>query len=122
MVLVYFELTPDYFFAVFKNLFTWMFVDNDLRMLSRFSLQYLTKKLGVDPIVYGYLETTFAILQLVGGPLFGRFGDLFGGRYAFLLAFASAAASYGILGISYNVPMVFLSRLPVIFMHAAQGM
>lgn len=27
---------------------------------------WLTKKLGVDSTVYGYLETTFAVLQLCG--------------------------------------------------------
>ena len=27
---------------------------------------WLTKKLGVDTTVYGYLETTFAVLQLCG--------------------------------------------------------
>ncbi len=83
--------------------------------------QYLTKKLGVDPVMYGYLQTTFAILQLGGGPIFGRFGDLFGGRAALALAFVSSSLTYGILGLSYNIPVLFMSRLPVIFMHAMQG-
>ena len=86
-----------------------------------FLFQYLTKKLGVDPILYGYLEMTFAVFQLAGGPLFGRFGDLFGGRAAFTLAFTSAAATYGLLGVSYNIPVLFISRIPSLFMHAMQG-
>ncbi|XP_071109806.1 solute carrier family 22 member 18-like [Haliotis cracherodii] len=85
------------------------------------TLPYLSKKLGVDPVMFGYLQTTFAIVQLAGGPLFGRFGDLFGGRAAMTLAFLSAALSYFILGMSTSVPILFLSRLPSLFMHAMQG-
>ena len=47
--------------------------------------QYLSKKLGADPVVFGYLQTTFAVVQLCGGPIFGRFGDVFGSRAALVL-------------------------------------
>ncbi len=83
--------------------------------------QYLTKKLGVDPVVFGYLQTTFAVFQLVGGPVFGRFGDMYGGRAAMTLAFMSATLSYGLTGLAVSVPLLFLSRLPSVFMHAMQG-
>ncbi|CAH1774902.1 unnamed protein product, partial [Owenia fusiformis] len=85
------------------------------------TLPYLTKKLGVDAVIYGYLQTTFAVVQLCGGPLYGRFGDLFGGQAALVLAFGAAAISYAILGVSYSIPVLFLSRLPSVFMHAMQG-
>ncbi|XP_062568913.1 solute carrier family 22 member 18-like [Saccostrea cucullata] len=85
------------------------------------TLPYLTKKLGVDPVFFGYLQTTFAVVQLCGGPVYGRFGDMFGGRAAMALAFASASASYFLLGIADNFFSLFLSRLPSIFMHAMQG-
>ncbi|KAK3722070.1 hypothetical protein QZH41_019830 [Actinostola sp. cb2023] len=84
-------------------------------------LPYLSKKLGADPVVFGYLQTTFAVVQLCGGPIFGRFGDIFGSRAALALAFCAAAMSYGILGISSTVTMLFLSRLPSVFMHSMQG-
>ena len=83
--------------------------------------QYLSKKLGADPVVFGYLQTTFAVVQLCGGPIFGRFGDIFGSRAALVLAFAAAAMSYSILGLASTVSMLFLSRLPSVFMHAMQG-
>ncbi|XP_078664646.1 solute carrier family 22 member 18-like [Branchiostoma floridae x Branchiostoma belcheri] len=85
------------------------------------ALPYLTKKLGVDPVVYGYLQTTFAVVQLCGGPLFGRFGDLFGTRSALVLAFSAAAMSYGILGMADGMLLLFLSRLPSFLMHSMQG-
>ncbi|GFR98816.1 solute carrier family 22 member 18-like [Elysia marginata] len=82
---------------------------------------YLTKQLGADPVTFGYLQTTFAVVQLAGGPLFGRFGDLFGSRQAMMLAFASASLSYFLLFISSSIPLLFVSRLPSVFMHAMQG-
>ncbi|XP_035660071.1 solute carrier family 22 member 18-like [Branchiostoma floridae] len=85
------------------------------------ALPYLTKKLGVDPVVYGYLQTTFAVVQLCGGPLFGRFGDLFGTRSALVLAFSAAAMSYGLLGMAEGMLLLFLSRLPSFLMHSMQG-
>ncbi|XP_067659030.1 solute carrier family 22 member 18-like [Haliotis asinina] len=85
------------------------------------TLPYLSKKLGVDPVMFGYLQTTFAVVQLAGGPLFGRFGDLFGGRAAMTLAFLSSTLSYFLLGMSTNIPILFISRLPSLFMHAMQG-
>lgn len=84
-------------------------------------LPYLSKKLGADPVVFGYLQTTFAVVQLCGGPIFGRFGDIFGSRAALVLSFAAAALSYSILGLASTVSMLFLSRLPSVFMHAMQG-
>ena len=83
--------------------------------------QYLTKKLGVDPVMFGYLQTTFAITQLAGGPLFGQFGDKMGGQAAMILAFFSASLSYFLLGIAGTFFMLFISRLPSVFMHAMQG-
>ncbi|CAL1535727.1 unnamed protein product [Lymnaea stagnalis] len=82
---------------------------------------YLSKELGADPVVFGYLQTTFALVQLAGGPLFGRFGDLFGSRLAMMLSFLAAASSYLLLGLSTNMPLLFLSRLPSVFMHAMQA-
>ncbi|GFO04586.1 solute carrier family 22 member 18 [Plakobranchus ocellatus] len=82
---------------------------------------YLTRRLGADPLTFGYLQTTFAVVQLAGGPLFGRFGDLCGSRQAMTLAFASAGLSYFLLAIASSIPLLFLSRLPSIFMHAMQA-
>lgn len=84
-------------------------------------MPYLSKKLGADPVVFGYLQTTFALVQLCGGPIIGRFGDIFGSRAALVLSFAAAALTYSILGLASSVTMLFVSRLPSVFMHAMQG-
>ncbi|ELU12622.1 hypothetical protein CAPTEDRAFT_166600 [Capitella teleta] len=85
------------------------------------ALPYLTKKLGLDPVFFGYLQTTFAVVQLCGGPLFGRFGDIYGARAAMVLAFVSASLSYSILGFADSTFLLFLSRFPSVFMHAMQA-
>ncbi|XP_043914951.1 solute carrier family 22 member 18-like [Protopterus annectens] len=84
-------------------------------------IPYLVKKMGLSLVWFGYLQTTFGILQLIGGPVFGRFGDLFGARTALTISSMSAAVCFFLLGISSNVTLLFLSRTPSIFMHGLPG-
>ncbi|KFW12056.1 Solute carrier family 22 member 18, partial [Fulmarus glacialis] len=82
---------------------------------------YLAKSLGLDSVGFGYLQTTFGVLQLVGGPIFGRFADQFGTRAALILSCASGSAFFLVMSISTSIPLLFLSRLPAVFMHGLPG-
>ncbi|XP_041472765.1 solute carrier family 22 member 18-like [Lytechinus variegatus] len=84
-------------------------------------LPYLSKKFNMDMVTFGYLQTFFSGIMLVGGPIYGRFGDIYGGRAALGLAYLSAAAIYGILGVASSSMMIFVSRIPSLFLHAYQG-
>ncbi|KFU94345.1 Solute carrier family 22 member 18, partial [Chaetura pelagica] len=84
-------------------------------------MPYLAKSLGLDSVGFGYLQTTFGVLQLVGGPIFGRFADQFGTRAALILSCASGSAFFLLTSISSNIPLLFLSRLPAVFMHGVPG-
>ncbi|NXD11823.1 S22AI protein, partial [Nothocercus nigrocapillus] len=84
-------------------------------------LPYLAKSLGLDSVGFGYLQTTFGVLQLVGGPIFGRFADQFGARVALILSCVSTSAFFLLLSISTSIPLLFLSRLPSVFMHGMPG-
>ncbi|XP_008503027.1 solute carrier family 22 member 18 isoform X1 [Calypte anna] len=84
-------------------------------------MPYLAKSLGLDSVGFGYLQTTFGVLQLVGGPIFGRFADRFGTRNALILSCASGSAFFLLTSISTNIPLLFLSRLPAVFMHGLPG-
>nr|XP_020480836.1 solute carrier family 22 member 18 isoform X2 [Monopterus albus] len=89
---------------------TWMFL--------QFSVTpYLAKKLGFDTLWIGYLQTTVGVIQLLGGPLFGRFADLFGARAALSLACSAAIASFLLLAIANHPAMLFIHKLPTVFMH-----
>ncbi|XP_052050702.1 solute carrier family 22 member 18 [Apodemus sylvaticus] len=85
-------------------------------------IPYLSRTLGLDSVSFGYLQTTFGVLQLLGGPVFGRFADQRGARAALSLSFLAASALYLLLVASCSpaLPGVFLlfaSRLPAVLMH-----
>ncbi|XP_054426730.1 solute carrier family 22 member 18 [Pteronotus mesoamericanus] len=85
-------------------------------------LPYLSRSLGLDTITFGYLQTTFGLLQLLGGPLFGRFADQHGARAAFTVSFLAASALYLLLAAACSpalpgVALLFASRLPALLMH-----
>lgn len=85
-------------------------------------LQYLSKKVGIDnPQNFGYLLTVFALGQLIGSPLFGRLGDLYGSRLALCSAFASSALSYALLVVADAAWVLYASRLVSLLMHVVQG-
>ncbi|XP_023262062.1 solute carrier family 22 member 18 [Seriola lalandi dorsalis] len=89
---------------------TWMFL--------QFSVTpYLAKKLGFDTLWFGYLQTMVGIIQLLGGPMFGRFADLFGARVALSLACASSIVFFLLLAIADHPAMLFIHKIPTVFMH-----
>lgn len=59
--------------------------------------------------------------MLLGGPLFGRFGDLFGAKAALVVAFISSLMFYFFMAIANSVEYLFLSRLCTFMMHAMHG-
>jgi len=85
------------------------------------TLPYLTKKLGADPVTFGQLQTVFAVVQLLGGPLYGRLGDLFGEKLALISAFVAAVLTYSLTAVSTSLPLLFLSRVPSVLLHVMQG-
>ncbi|KFW77216.1 Solute carrier family 22 member 18, partial [Phalacrocorax carbo] len=84
-------------------------------------MPYLAKSLGLDSVGFGYLQTTFGVLQLVGGPIFGRFADQFGTQTALILSCVSGSAFFLLMSISTSIPLLFLSRLPAVFMQGLPG-
>ena len=59
--------------------------------------------------------------MLLGGPLFGRFGDLFGARSALVVAFSSSFLTYAVLAVANSINALFLSRVCGFMMHAMHG-
>ena len=74
------------------------------------TLPYLTKTLGADPVIFGHLQTVFSVLQLLGGPVYGRIGDMYGERTALLIAFTSSILTYVMTFLSHSLPILFISR------------
>ncbi|XP_072495570.1 solute carrier family 22 member 18 [Notamacropus eugenii] len=84
-------------------------------------MPYLAKNLGLDSVGFGYLQTLFGVLQLLGGPIFGRFADQWGARAALTLSFLAASGFYLLLSFATNVPLLVASRIPALFMHVLPG-
>ncbi|XP_063145423.1 solute carrier family 22 member 18 [Candoia aspera] len=82
---------------------------------------YLATNLGLDAVEFGYLQTFFGILQLLGGPIFGRFADQFGTRTALILSYLAGSLCFLLLSMSISVPLLFLSRAPAVFIHGLPG-
>lgn len=82
---------------------------------------YLTRSLGVSPEMFGYIESTFAFYQLIGSPIFGRCGDVFGTRIVMMISELASTISYITLAVASNIGMLFLSRVPALAMHNLQG-
>uniref|UniRef100_A0A8C3TMP5 Organic cation transporter-like protein 2 n=1 Tax=Catharus ustulatus TaxID=91951 RepID=A0A8C3TMP5_CATUS len=91
------------------------------QQLQDFPIVYLAKSLGLDSVGFGYLQTIFGVLQLVGGYIFGRFADQFGARAALILSCASGSIFFLLISFATNIPLLFLSRLPSVFMHGMPG-
>jgi len=85
------------------------------------TLPYLTRSLGADPVTFGRLQTVFSLSQLVGGPIYGRLGDLLGERTALITAFTASLLTYTLTGLATSLPLLFLSRIPSVFLHVMQG-
>uniref|UniRef100_A0A3B3CY27 Organic cation transporter-like protein 2 n=1 Tax=Oryzias melastigma TaxID=30732 RepID=A0A3B3CY27_ORYME len=79
--------------------------------------QYLAKKLGFDTLWFGYLQTTVGLAQLIGGPVFGRFGDLFGARAALTLVCCANVVFFVLLALANHPILLFVHKIPTIFMH-----
>ncbi|XP_010765559.1 solute carrier family 22 member 18 [Notothenia coriiceps] len=89
---------------------TWMFL--------QFSVTpYLAKKLGFDTLWLGYLQTMVGLIQLLGGPMFGRFADIFGARAALSLSCSATIVFFLLLAIASSPAMLFLHKVPTVFMH-----
>src|SRR3989344_7079595 len=57
-------------------------------------LPFYALSLGAKPFELGMLTATFALMQLIFAPMFGKIGDKFGRKKVLLLGTAGFAVSY----------------------------
>ncbi|XP_036439815.1 solute carrier family 22 member 18 isoform X1 [Colossoma macropomum] len=82
---------------------------------------YLARRLGFDTLWFGYLQTTVGVIQLLGGPVFGRFADVFGARAALTVSSMASVVYFLLLAVADSTILLFLHKLPAVFMHALPG-
>ena len=74
-------------------------------------LPFYAEQLGASATTVGLLVSTFAICQLVGGPILGRLSDQFGRRPLLLVSQAGTLIGFIILAYANNLWLLFISRV-----------
>ncbi|XP_021085931.1 major facilitator superfamily domain-containing protein 9 isoform X2 [Mesocricetus auratus] len=76
------------------------------------------KSLGVSPVVAGVVGSTYGALQLFSSTFVGCWSDVVGRRSSLLVCILLSALGYLLLGVSTNVFLFTLARVPVgVFKH-----
>lgn len=73
-------------------------------------LPFYAERLGASPTVVGTLVATYAICQLISGPILGQLSDRFGRRPVLLISQAGTLAGFIMTALAGQLWMVFLAR------------
>lgn len=73
-------------------------------------LPFYAEKFGASPFVAGLVVTTYAVCQLLSGPLLGQLSDRIGRRPVLLVSQVGTLIGFLILGLANSLWMVFLGR------------
>ncbi len=73
-------------------------------------LPFYSERLGASPTVVGELVSTYAICQLIAGPILGQISDRRGRRPILLVSQAGTFAGFIILAFSTHIWLLFLAR------------
>ena len=81
-----------------------------------FLVDKLVGKGGDSATKYAQLQSFFSIVQTVGSLMFGYVLDIFGLRVGFAINFLGCALQYYMLANTTSIEMLFLSKIPGVFM------
>lgn len=74
-------------------------------------LPYIAEKYSANPFQIGMLTATYSFFQLIASPILGRLSDRYGRKKLLIISQLGSAVGYLILGLSGNLPLLFLSRI-----------
>jgi MFS family permease len=74
-------------------------------------LPFYAEHYGATPFVVGFLASSYAVCQLISGPLLGRASDRIGRKPLLLLSQAGTFIGFLILANANSLALVFLSRV-----------
>lgn len=73
-------------------------------------LPFYSERLGATPTMVGALVSTYAICQLIAGPILGQISDRLGRKPILLISQAGTLAGFLLLAIAHSIPLLFLAR------------
>lgn len=74
-------------------------------------LPFYAEKMGATPFVVGLLSSSYALCQLVAGPILGRLSDHMGRKPLLIVSQLGTLVGFLILAFANSLWMVFLSRV-----------
>src|SRR5688572_16850092 len=74
-------------------------------------LPFYAEHMGASATTVGLLVSTFAVCQLIGGPILGRLSDRFGRRPLLLVSQVGTLIGFIILAYAHNLWLLFISRV-----------
>ncbi|GMF45853.1 unnamed protein product [Phytophthora fragariaefolia] len=82
------------------------------------SLPQYVKAMDGGALVFGLLMSLYGFIQFFAAPVVGSLSDHYGRKRVLLACFVGAGAGYLLLGLSWNIYVVLLSRVPsALFKH-----
>jgi MFS transporter, DHA1 family, tetracycline resistance protein len=73
-------------------------------------LPFYAEEFGATPRQIGFLVATFAVCQLVSGPVLGQLADRFGRKPLLIISQLGTLVGFVLLGRATSLAMVFVSR------------
>ena len=73
-------------------------------------LPFYAERYGASPQTVGLLVTTYALCQLIAGPILGRLSDRFGRRPLLIVSQLGTFAGFLVLGWAHTLFWIFFSR------------
>ncbi|MFN2461940.1 MAG: MFS transporter, partial [Candidatus Velthaea sp.] len=74
-------------------------------------MPYYVQKFGGAPLVIGLLFSTFALCQLVAGPVWGNVSDRIGRKAVLIISQIGATIGWTMLALAPNLAIVFVARI-----------
>ncbi len=74
-------------------------------------LPFYAERFGATPHEVGYLVSTFAVCQLLAGPVLGNLSDRVGRKPVLALSQLGTFAGFVLLGFAHSLPMIFAARV-----------
>ncbi|KAJ0410238.1 hypothetical protein P43SY_002570 [Pythium insidiosum] len=83
------------------------------------SLASYVKGMDGGAVAFGGIMSMYGFIQFFSAPIAGSLSDVYGRRSVLLACFVGASVGYLLLGLSWNIYMVILSRIPpALFKHS----
>lgn len=73
-------------------------------------LPFYSERLGASPAIVGALVSTYAICQLISGPILGQISDRLGRKPILMISQAGTLAGFLLLAFAGSMPMLFVAR------------